>query len=326
MDTRNLWVAVLVSMGILLSGCDNADKPRQAAANNQGVIEEKSSAQAEMEKFNIYVDAANSGGDFGAILEERRTKYSAMLTSKKKLDSYYMFSGYDITLLQDNLNKALALSHPMPELDAPAKGMLVALAKLQPIHAELVNYANSKGYLADDGKKAREMEPSLEAALQDVAVEQATFYEGISKRDEINTQVAFDSAEKDSLAYYRAGIVLNAKQSVRLSNDFFKSAGTEVTAKPFEESLNKTAQMIEGWDKQAKAQTPVLKCSVLLSDMNRFVGKGREAISAARSGKYQYNEQRQMSWKISNPIQQDAKFFAQSFDSVINGLNQTRCM
>jgi hypothetical protein len=84
--------------------------------------------------------------------------------------------------------------------------------------------------------------------------------------------------------------------------------------------------MIDGWDKKGKAQTPALKCSVLLSDLNRFVGKGREAINTARSGGYKPDEQRQMMWKMNNPIERDAKTFGQSFDSVINGLNRTTCI
>ncbi|MNF55589.1 hypothetical protein D3C84_370540 [compost metagenome] len=326
MHSRNMLAGMLMLLGVFLSGCDKSDNAQGVAPQNQAHQAEKNSSQAEIEKYNIYVEAANKGGDFASTLEKRKVEYSETLASGKKLTSYYMFSGYDISILQENLNKALQLSYPMPELDDPAKSMIVALAKLQPIHAELANYANSKGYLSDGGKKAREMEPLLEAALEDVAMEQAKFYDGISKRDEINTKAAFDNSEKDSLGYYRAGIVLYAKQSVRLSDEFFRSAGAQEAAKAFEDSLNKTAQMIEGWDKKGKSQTPALKCSVLLNDLNRFVGKGREAINTARNGGYKPDEQRQMMWKMNNPILRDAKSLGQSFDSVINGLNRTTCI
>ncbi len=325
-QSKNVWVGMLVAVGILLAGCDNGEAPRSAAATQgQEAPQAPSAEQVEIEKYNFYVDAANRGGNFGAILEKRRTEYAKGLKSDKPLSDYYIFSAYDISGLRDNLSKALALSSPMPELDEPAKAMLVALEKLAPIHADLANYADSKGYLADGGKKAKEMEPALDAAIEAVATEQDKFYDGLAKRDEINTQQAFDDAEKDTLEYYRAGIVLYAKQSVRLSKDFYQSAGKEETAKPFEESLNKTAQMIEGWDKQRKAQTPQMSCSVLLSDLNRFVGKGRESIANARKGGYKYDEQRQMMWKNNNPIQADAQWFGRFYDSVINGMNATRC-
>ncbi|MGJ7551038.1 YiiG family protein [Pseudomonas alloputida] len=324
MQARRVWLALLVAAGVLLAGCDNGQAPGTAAARQgEAAAEQPSAEQIEIEKYNAYVDAANRGGNFAAILDHRRTEYSKQLTSKNKLTEYYLFSAYDISGLRDNLKKALALSSPMPELDEPAKAMLVALEKLEPIHSELATYADSKGYLSDGGQKGKDMEPALDAALEGVAVEQVKFYDGLSKRDEINTQQAFDAAEKDSLAYYRAGIVLYAKQSVRLSTDFFQSAGAEASVKPFEESLGKTAQMIEGWHKQSTAKGP--GCTVLLSQMNQFVGKGRQAIDTARTGGYKYDEQRQMAWKNNNPIERDAKFFGKSFDDVINGLNSTTC-
>lgn len=318
---------MLVAAGILLAGCDNPEAPRSAAAaHGQAAAQTPSAEQLEVEKYNAYVDAANRGGNFAAIVQARRANYAKVLSSKKALSDYSIFSVYDISGLRDNLKKAQALPTPMPELDEPAKAMLAALEKLEPLHAELANYAEAKGYLADGGEKARAMEPALDAALEGVAIEQAKFYDGMAKRDEINTQQAFESAEEGTLDYYRAGIVLYGKQSMRLSHDFFQSAGAEASAKPFEQSLGKTAQMIEGWDKQIKAQAPAQNCSVLLSDLNRFVGKGREAIHTARAGGYKYDEQRQMMWKMNNPIERDAKFFGQSFDSVINGLNATRCI
>ncbi|MFJ4053821.1 YiiG family protein [Pseudomonas sp. NPDC089743] len=324
MQASRVWLGLLIAAGVLLAGCDNAQAPRSATApQGQVAAEQPSAEQIEIEKYNAYVDAANSGGNFAAILDHRRTEYSKDLQSKNKLSEYYLFSAYDISLLRDNLNKALALPSPMPDLDAPAKAMLVALDKLQPVHSELANYAASKGYLSDGGQKARAMEPALDAALEGVAIEQAKFYDGLAKRDEVNTRQAFDEAEKDSLAYYRAGIVLYAKQSMRLSTDFFQSAGAEASVKPFEESLGKTAQMIEGWHKQNTATGP--GCSVMLSRLNQFVGKGREAIDTARSGGYKYNEQRQMAWKHNNPIEHDAKFFGSAFDDVINDLNSTSC-
>ena len=83
---------------------------------------------------------------------------------------------------------------------------------------------------------------------------------------------------------------------------------------------------MEGLDKKSRGQTPALRGSGLLRDLNRFVGVGREAINTARNGGYKPDEQRQMMWKMNNPIERDAKTFGQSFDSVINGLNRTTCI
>ncbi|UFH50812.1 YiiG family protein [Pseudomonas sp. KNUC1026] len=324
MQAKSVWLGMLVAAGVLLSGCDDNKAPHSAATpQGQAEAPAPSAEQVEIEKYNAYVDAANSGGDFAAILEHRLAEYSKQLKSQNKLTEYYLFDVHDISNVRDNLKKALALPAPMPELDEPAKAMLVALEKLAPIHADLANYTESKGWLADDGKKAKEMEPALDAALEAVAVEQAKFYDGLSKRDEINVKHAFDAAEKDSLAYYNAGFVLYGKQAMRLSREFFKSAGADATIQPFADSLDKTAQMVEGWQKKNTSKSP--SCTVLPSRMNQFVAKGRQAISTAKAGGYKYDEQRQMAWKNDNPIQRDAKFFGEAFDNVIRDMNSSQC-
>lgn len=69
----------------------------------------------------------------------------------------------------------------------------------------------------------------------------------------------FEKTEKGTGAYYRAGIVVYAKESARLAASFFKSAGSEDTSKPFGNSLTKTGEMIEGgrgWQDPAELQHP----------------------------------------------------------------------
>jgi len=82
---------MLVAAGFLLAGCDNGQTPRSAAApQGQAAAEQPSAEQIEIEKYNAYVDAANRGGNFAAILEHRRTEYSKQLKSKSKLSEYYL--------------------------------------------------------------------------------------------------------------------------------------------------------------------------------------------------------------------------------------------
>ncbi|MCF5707696.1 DUF3829 domain-containing protein [Pseudomonas syringae] len=326
MHSRSTLAALLVSMGLLLVGCDKGDAPKSASHPANSTQQSMSTEQAEIEKYNAYVDAANQGEDFGELLDKRLEQYAGKLASGKKVTDYSLFSPYDITTLQKKLNAALAISFPMPELDEPAKNTLAALAKLEPIHGELANYSDSKGYLADDGKKARAMEPALEAAMKDVADAQAVFFDGIRKRDEINTRTAFEKAEKDTTAYYRAGIIVYGKESARLARDFFESAGSEATAKPLEESLNKTAQMIEGWDKKSREQKRPPNCSITLSDLNGFVGKGREAVSNARTGRYKRESTSEMMWKINNPIKRDSEDLQRAFSKLINSMNRDDCI
>ncbi|NAT23083.1 hypothetical protein CU665_09520 [Pseudomonas syringae pv. actinidifoliorum] len=324
--SRSTLAALLISISLLIGGCDKSDAPQSVAQPGSPPQQKMSAEQAEVEKYNVYVKAANYGADFGELLEKRLNEYPKKLAAGKKLTDYYIFSTYDISTWQKNLKEALAIESPMPELDEPAKGMLETLAKLAPVQAELENYAQSKGFLADDGKKAREMEPALQAAMKDVAVYQAVFFDGINKRDDINTKNAFESAEKDSQAYYRAGIVVYAKESARLASEFFQNAGSEETAKPFEASLSKTAQMIEGWDKKTREQTRSPGCTVVLSDLNGFVGKGRQAISDARSGQYKRENNSELGWRSFNPVERGAKDVQRAFGSLINSMNRDECI
>lgn len=320
LNYRNILAATCISMSLLLSACGKDGKPAEAEASQQ----QPSADQAEIEKYNAYVDAANGGRDFGEALEQHLKYTPKKLASGEKITSYSTFSEYDIVNLQKALNKALALPYPMPELDGPARALLESVAKLQPIHHEVANYADSKGYLADGGKKARELEPAFEAALTDAAKAQAAFFDGISVRDEINTKTAFEQAPRDTVAYYRAGTVLYAKQSMRLGRAFFETSGDEASTKAFEASLNQTGQMIEGWDKKVRERAPS-GCTSMMMSMNDYLGRGRDAIEHARKGEYKPNSTTKMLGDSFNPARRDASHFESGYNSLISALNQDRC-
>lgn len=233
-----------------------------------------------------------------------------------------MFSAYDVINTQRALNTALAMQYPMPELDGPAKSMLIALQKLQPLQADLASYADSKGFLSDNGKKARELEPAFQAAMVDVAKAQAMFYDGIDARDEINTKTAFDNAPKNTTAYYRAGAILYSKQAVHLSTAFFESAGGAQETAAFEQSLNQSGEMIENWDKKMRASNPA-GCSAMLQ-INDFLARGRNAIRNAKKGDYAPHGDPRL-WKLFNPVQSDASQFKHGFKNMIESINQNGC-
>jgi len=75
MQVSRVWLGLLIAAGVLLAGCDNAQAPRSATApQGQVAAEQPSAEQVEIEKYNAYVDAANRGGNFAAILDHRRTE------------------------------------------------------------------------------------------------------------------------------------------------------------------------------------------------------------------------------------------------------------
>jgi len=312
-----ILAAMTAALCLALAGCGNNEKPKATQAQQQAAANQQETA-----KYNLYVDAANRSEDFADTLNKHIELYAKPLASGKPLANYSMFTSYSVVNAQKALKSALALQPPMPELDGPATEMLTALAKLAPVQAELNSYADSSGFLADNGKKARELEPAFQAAMLDVAKAQAKFYDGISARDEINTKTAFENAPKDTTAYYRAGAILYSKQAARLSTPFFESAGGAQETAAFEQSLNQSGDMIEQWDKKLRASNPA-GCSAMIQ-INDFLSRGRSAIRNAKQGLYTPHGDK-MIWKLTNPLPSDAAQFNRGFANMIEGINQNGC-
>lgn len=318
MDLRRTLAATLVCTGLLLSGCGNGDNTAKPAGEKQQQTRQQ---QTEIEKYNAYVDAANTGPAFSDVLQTYEKYIPAQLASGKPLDDYYSVSDTAISRQLTLLNKAMAIPYDMPELDAPAKAMVKALGDLQPIQAQLGPYADSKGYLADGGQKAREMQPAFIDAMHAVIAAQEQFYDGLRKRDEINTQAAFDNAEKDTAEYYRAGIVLTAKKAMRSGRDFFNAQGSEASATAFEQDINAAADMVQKWDAKVRTKQPQ-GCDSALSPMNQFIGDARSSIQHARRGDY---KNASPAGAYFSTQKRDAEGFQQDYANLINALNRDDC-
>ncbi|UFH48213.1 DUF3829 domain-containing protein [Pseudomonas sp. KNUC1026] len=319
MDLRRTLAATLVCTGLLLSGCGNGENANKPGSEKRQ--EQASRQQTEVEKYNAYVDAANTGPDFSDVLQAYEKYIPAKLASGKPLDDYYSVSGTSISRQLTLLSKALAIPYDMPELDAPAKAMTKALGDLQPIQAQLGPYGDSKGYLADGGQKAREMQPAFIDAMHAVIAAQGAFYDGLQKRDEINTQAAFDRAEKDTPEYFRAGIVLAAKKAMRSGRDFFSQPGNEETVQAFERDIDTAADRVQQWDAKVRIEQPQ-GCDSNLSPMNQFISDARSSIQHARRGDYQNTSP---AGAYFSAQKRDAESFQQSYANLINALNRGDC-
>ncbi|GAB0074871.1 hypothetical protein TOC8171_02680 [Pseudomonas syringae] len=65
---------------------------------------------------------------------------------------------------------------------------------------------------------------------------------------------------------------------------------------------------------------------MVLSDLNGFVGKGRQAISDARSGQYKRENNSELGWRSFNPVEKGAKDVQRAFGSLINSMNRDECI
>src|SRR5690606_27387202 len=141
-------------------GDDSAKKEAKAA--------EPTTAQAEIIKYNQYVDAANG---ISTSFEEALDRYQAYAAPKlkegKPIKDFVISNDSAILRTKEKLDKALARTAPIPEIDAPAKAFSDALGKLAPLSNELQNYSAAKTFLSDGGALAREKSPAYVAALTD---------------------------------------------------------------------------------------------------------------------------------------------------------------
>lgn len=318
--SRPLCMSAILAATLMLAACgdDNA-KPQAKAA-------EASTAQAEIVKYNQYVDAANSiSQSFDETLDQYNKYMVPKMADKKPVKDYVI--GNDIMVLRtkEKLEKALAMKPAIPEIDAPAKNFADALGKLAPLSTELQNYAAAKTFLSDNGALAREKSPAYVAALTDVAKAESAFYHGISVKDTANTKEAFEKAKKDTVAYYRAGMVYYGKSTLDQATGIFEGTGLGDKKDAFKQQLDKLNEMTLGFDKKTREADPK-GCASTMMQANAFLAAGRKVLENTDSGRYQQDAERTGAFKMMRPtIVDDAYSLRQTFNNLINNLNVNRC-
>ncbi|MCM5556981.1 DUF3829 domain-containing protein [Pleomorphomonas sp. JP5] len=312
-----LSAGILLTSIVVLSACND-----QKSSSEQQT--QSSADQQEIAKFNAYVEVANSlNTPFAKTLSDHQQYIEPKLKSGEKLDSYSVAYPFTLNQTKQKLTKAIALPHAMPEIDGPAKSFEDALSKFQPINTELSNYADSKGYLADGGKKAREQDDAYVSTLTEVVKAEEAFLTGIEKQDEINTREAFDKAQKDTQDYFRAGLILYAKQALRLSYAVFQTAGSKETVAPFRARLDQAAAMADGWGKKIVEADPN-GCPYIMNAVNDFVAEGRQVVSDAEAGKY-VKKADDINFNILDPIGRGQAALSTRYNNMINVFNNPHC-
>jgi hypothetical protein len=318
--SRPLCMSALLAATLMLAACgdDNA-KPEAKTA-------EASTAQAEIVKYNQYVDAANSiNQSFEETLDQYEQYMVPKLADKKPVKDYVI--GNDIMVLRtkEKLEKALAMKPAIPEIDAAAKDFAQALGKLAPLSTDLQNYAAAKTFLSDNGALAREKSPAYVAALTDVAKAESAFYHGISVKDTANTKEAFEKAKKDTVAYYRAGMVYYGKSTLNQASGIFDGTGLGDKKDAFKQDLDKLNEMALGFDKKTREADPK-GCASTMMQANGFLAAGRKVLENTESGRYKEDAARTGAFKMLRPtIVDDAYSLRQKFNNLINNLNVSRC-
>ena len=318
--SRPLCMSALLAATLMLAACgdDNAKSEAKTA--------EASTAQAEIVKYNQYVDAANSiNQSFEETLDQYEQYMVPKLADKKPVKDYVI--GNDIMVLRtkEKLEKALAMQPAIPEIDAAAKDFAQALGKLAPLSTDLQNYAAAKTFLSDNGALAREKSPAYVAALTEVAKAESAFYHGISVKDTANTKEAFEKAKKDTVAYYRAGMVYYGKSTLNQASGIFDGTGLGDKKDAFKQDLDKLNEMALGFDKKTREADPK-GCASTMMKANSLLAAGRKVLENTDSGRYKQDAERTGAFKSLRPtIVDDAYSLRQNFNNLINNLNVSRC-
>ncbi|MCY1516712.1 hypothetical protein D9M68_513600 [compost metagenome] len=318
--SRPLRMSAVLAVTLALAACgdDSAKKEAKAA--------EPTTAQAEIIKYNQYVDAANGiSTSFEETLDRYETYAAPKLKEGKPIKDFVIGNDSTILRAKEKLDKALAMTAPIPEIDAPAKEFSDALGKLAPLSNELQNYAAAKTFLSDDGALAREKSPAYVAALTEVVKTESAFYRGISVKDTANTKEAFEKAAKDSVAYYRAGLVYYGKSTMDKASGIFDGTGLGADQEAFKQALDKMNEMALGFDKKTREADPK-GCASTMMQVNSFLGAGRKVLEHTNNGRYKEDAARTGAFKAMRPtIVDDAYSLRQDFNNLISNLNIGRC-
>lgn len=314
---RILGLSLVLSAGVMLAGCGDDDAKSQAAPAAAAAAK-SNSAQAEIIKYNSYVDAANSiTSSFGEMLGKYEQYALPELKSGEPLKSFAVQTDGHVDRVKARLDKALEQDVTIAELDGPAKAFSEALGTLAPLSRELANYASSRAYMADNGALAREKSPAYVAALTEAAKTEAAFFRGMSEKDLANVKATFTAAEKDTFNYYRAGLVYYGKASLAEADGIFEGTGLGEQQAAFKQALDSMNEMALGYDKTG----PKSDLSGCGSHINGYLAAGRTVLEHSADGTYA----KPKGFALTSAMDSDGSRLRQNFSNMITTFNQRRC-
>ena len=317
---RPLRMFAVLAVTLALAACGDDSAKKEAKAS------EPTTAQSEIIKYNQYVDTANSiSTTFEQALERYEAYAVPALKEGKPLKDFVISNDSTIQRTKEKLDRALAMPTPIAEIDAPAKAFSDALGKLAPLSHELQNYAAAKTFLSDNGALAREKSPAYVAALTEVVKAENGFYRCISIKHTANTKEAFEKAKKDTVAYYRAGMVYYGKATMDKASGVFEGKGLGADQEAFKQELDKMNEMALGFDKKTR-EADAKGCSGMMMNVNGFLASGRKILEHTNNGRYKEDAARTGAFKMMRPtIEDDANSLRQNFNNLISDLNIGRC-
>lgn len=228
-------VLLAASIAVALSACGSKEATDKAAAghDSEGEAQAQDAQQALTTKLNDYIDCYN-GMDAG--LHRGIDLYTQWIKDPKAGPSGREERGYGPTPVDDyrlkkcdeSVNRALAATPALPELDAAAREYLAQLHALQPLAKQAHDYYDRQDYEDDGFALGKQMHAPLMAALSRFSTASEAFSDALEARNDAVQReqlAALEKAEGRTMAFYRLSMMLEAKAMVDLmSQDTFDAA------------------------------------------------------------------------------------------------------
>lgn len=309
---QSLAVAACV---LTLSACDD----NKSAKTEQS---QPASEQAEVLKYNAYVEVANSfQRSYAKELATFQNYVQPVLDGKDKNDNLF-YSTNNLDRLKNDLAKARGMKPDMAELDGPADAYRDAAEKSEPLDRDMGNYISAKTYLSDKGAHGREIQTAFITAMEALATAQVNFISAIDAKDRARIKAEFENTEKDTRDYFRIGMIYHIKDSMDAADSFLQGKGLGDKKEAFKTSLDQFNTMATGYDAKVREKNKT-GCSSMMLNVNAYLSTGRQIILRTENGRYQ--EDKKARFQMMSAESQDASSLLQDYNNVISTINMNGC-
>ncbi len=325
---KKLALCILLASTTTITACDDNKSTKTATSENDTQKQVRDKEQHQIVKYNAYIDVANAEfitDGFSGDFEKQMQFINDNIENKKPLKNYFAVNDNNIQGKKKGLENALKMEGNLAELDVAAEQYLQALNVLEPLNQELSMYGSTKEYLSDGGKLFMEKEPALFEQLKKVLLAENEFKEQIQILDEKNIKQTFDSAKKESLSYYKIGVIYYGKLISREIKEAISQADNTGLAK-LDENINLMNTLVKGYDK-----TKTVTGGTCLSSMTLFLASARTISNELKHDRTEYTTvppaafPGMASMQRGSPAQQEANTMNDNLSSVIDSFNTDGC-
>jgi hypothetical protein len=325
---KKLALCILLASTTTLTACDDNKSTQTATSENATQKQDRDKEQHEIAKYNAYIDVANAvfvTDGFSGDFEKQMQFINDNIENKKPLKNYFAVSDSNIQGKKKGLERALKMEGNLAELDVAAEKYLQALKVLEPLNKELSMYGSTNEYLSDGGKLFMEKEPALFEQLRKVLLAESEFELQIQILDEKNIKRTFDSAKKESLEYYKIGVIYYGKLISREVKETISQTDNTGLAK-LDENINSMNALVKGYDK-----TKTVTGGTCLSSMTLFLASARTISNELKHDRTEYTTVPPVafpgmaSMQGGSPAQREANAMNDNLSSVIDSFNTDGC-